>query len=285
MPDVRETPLLVIGGGPAGYPAALHAADHGLKVTLVDEGTKLGGVCLNRGCIPSKALIYAGTMYDKLARQAEKSGLNEMGISVSGTKLDLNQLMTWKTSVVKKLTGGVAGLLKANGCAFIAGDAKFTGPRGMEVKTAEGTINLSFNQCVIATGSRPSVPPPFRALGDRLVVNDDVFAWDDLPRRVAVFGPGVIGLELGQALARLGVEVRVFGVSGSLGGISDPQVRSTARKIFQREFYLDPDARVLETVRVGDEVEVRYVTLDNTERTAPGFATMSPRARRASRRA
>jgi dihydrolipoamide dehydrogenase len=84
---------------------------------------------------------------------------------------------------------------------------------------------------------------------------------------VAVFGPGVIGLELGQALARLGVEVRVFGVSGSLGGISDPLVRQSARKIFQREFYLDPDARVLETRRVGDEVEVRYVALDNSERT------------------
>ena len=98
-------------------------------------------------------------------------------------------------------------------------------------------------------------------------MNDDVFAWDDLPRRVAVFGPGVIGLELGQALARLGVEVRVFGVSGSLGGISDPLVRQSARKIFQREFYLDPDARVLETRRVGDEVEVRYVALDNSERT------------------
>ena len=84
---------------------------------------------------------------------------------------------------------------------------------------------------------------------------------------MAVFGPGVIGLELGQALARLGVEVRVFGVSGSLGGISDPQVRQVARKIFQREFYLDPDARVLETTRVGDEVEVRYVALDNSERT------------------
>ena len=104
-----------------------------------------------------------------------------------------------------------------------------------------------------------------------------MFAWDDLPRRVAC-SAGVIGLELGQALARLGVEVRVFGVSGSLGGISDPLVRQSARKIFQREFYLDPDARVLETRRVGDEVEVRYVALDNSERTERLTMRWSPPA-------
>jgi len=118
---------------------------------------------------------------------------------------------------------------------------------------------------VIATGSSPSVPESFKALGERLVVNDDVFEWRDLPKRVVVFGPGVIGLELGQALARLGVVVRVFGMSGSLAGLTDLTVRQTAKKIFQQEFYLDPDARVLDTKRVGDEVEVRYVKLDNTE--------------------
>ena len=146
----------------------------------------------------------------------------------------------------------------------IRGQARFVSDTVLRV---DEHAEIQASRVVIATGSRPSVPPPLRDLGDRLVVNDDVFAWDDLPRRVAVFGPGVIGLELGQALARLGVEVRVFGVSGSLGGISDPLVRQSARKIFQREFYLDPDARVLETRRVGDEVEVRYVALDNSERT------------------
>src|SRR5690606_25926670 len=98
-----------------------------------------------------------------------------------------------------------------------------------------------------------------KALGERALVNDDVFAWDDLPRRVAVFGPGVIGLELGQALSRLGVEVKVFGLSGSVAGLSDPAVRAAAKKAFQEEFYLDPDTRILQTRRVGDEVEIRYV--------------------------
>jgi len=146
----------------------------------------------------------------------------------------------------------------------LAGYARFVSDTVLRV---DERVEVRAASVVIATGSRPSVPAPFEALGDRLVVNDDVFAWQDLPRSVAVFGPGVIGLELGQALARLGVRVRVFGVSGSLGGLADPAVRQRARRIFQDEFYLDPDARVLSTQRVDDEVEVRYVALDNTERT------------------
>ncbi|ETH12082.1 pyridine nucleotide-disulfide oxidoreductase, dimerization domain protein [Bordetella pertussis STO1-SEAT-0006] len=155
----------------------------------------------------------------------------------------------WRTSRPRTSCAAWRALSKTRCCAWM--DTPRCAPAAWSSPAARG----------------PRLPPPFLALGDRLVVNDDVFAWDTLPARVAVFGPGVIGLELGQALARLGVQVRVFGVSGSLGGITDPRVRQSARKAFQQEFYLDPDARVLETKRVGDEVEVRYVALDNTERT------------------
>src|SRR5690606_32824741 len=115
---------------------------------------------------------------------------------------------------------------------------------------------------VIATGSTPAVFDMFKPLGDRLIINDDVFYWNDLPGRVAVFGPGVIGLELGQALSRLGVHIRMFGVQGLLGGISDPEVRADALAAFQAEFYLDTDAKVEKLERIGDEVEITYVDLD-----------------------
>ncbi|MGZ3687457.1 MAG: FAD-dependent oxidoreductase, partial [Bdellovibrionota bacterium] len=111
--------VVVLGSGPAGYVCAIRLAQLGKKVTVIDRA-EVGGVCLNRGCIPSKALIYAGTLYEKMHKASE------IGIDVTGAKIDLPRLMKWKESVVGKLTGGVAQLLKANGCAFIAGDAKFT---------------------------------------------------------------------------------------------------------------------------------------------------------------
>src|SRR4051812_41251092 len=114
--------VVVLGSGPAGYVCAIRLAQLGKKVTVIDRGD-VGGVCLNVGCIPSKALIYAGTLFEKLSHSTE------MGISVTGAKVDMTKLMTWKQSVVKKLTGGVATLLKANGCSFLAGSASFTGPK------------------------------------------------------------------------------------------------------------------------------------------------------------
>src|SRR4051812_9085134 len=150
----QQADVVVIGSGPAGYPCAIRLAQLGKKVTVIEKGD-VGGVCLNVGCIPSKALIYAGTFYEKLGHASD------MGIEVKASALKLPKLMEWKSSVVKKLTGGVAGLLKANGCTVIAGDAKFTGPKTLEVKSKSDTIQITFNQCVIATGSRPMKLPGF----------------------------------------------------------------------------------------------------------------------------
>src|SRR5580700_2382660 len=150
----QQADVVIIGAGPAGYPCAIRLAQLGKKVTVIEKGD-IGGVCLNVGCIPSKALIYAGTQFEKMDHASE------MGIEVKGATLKLPKLMEWKTSVVKKLTGGVSQLLKANGCTVIAGEAKFTGLKSLEVKSKGETIQLTFNQCVIATGSRPMNLPGF----------------------------------------------------------------------------------------------------------------------------
>src|SRR4051812_12196512 len=124
---IHETEVVVLGAGPAGYVCAIRLAQLGKKVTVVDRA-EVGGVCLNRGCIPSKALIYAGGLYEKMGHSSE------IGIEVDGVKLNFPKLMKWKDSVVQKLTGGVAGLLKANGCTFVAGEAQFASSTVLNIK-------------------------------------------------------------------------------------------------------------------------------------------------------
>lgn len=253
-----HTDIAVIGAGTAGL-AAYRAARAAGKRALLIEGGQYGTTCARVGCMPSKLLIAAAEAAH-LAEHTAPFGVHVTGVSVNGAQV-MDRVKRERDRFVGFVVDSVENIPaedKLRGYARFVSDTVLRVDEHTEVHAAS---------VVIATGSRPSVPGGFQALGDRLIVNDDVFAWDDLPRRVAVFGPGVIGLELGQALARLGVDVRVFGVSGSLGGISDPQLRQHARKVFQGEFYLDPDARVLHTTRVGDEVEVRYVALDNSERT------------------
>lgn len=254
-----QTDVAVIGAGTAGLGAYRAARAAGKRALLIENGP-YGTTCARVGCMPSKLLIAAAEAAHTAAH-TEPFGVRLQGrIEIDGRAV-MDRVKRERDRFVGFVLEGVENIPaqdKLSGTARFVSDTVLRVDEHTEVRAAS---------VVIATGSSPAVPPFLRELGDRLVVNDDVFAWDELPRRVAVFGPGVIGLELGQALARLGVEVRVFGVSGSLGGITDPAVRQRARKVFQDEFYLDTDARVLQTRRVGDEVEIRYVALDNAERT------------------
>lgn len=219
----KQADVIVLGAGPAGYVCAIRLAQLGKKVTVVDRA-EVGGVCLNRGCIPSKALIYAGTLFEKL-HHAE-----EMGITVKGASLDMKKLVAWKETVVKKLTGGVAGLLKANGCEFIAGDAKFTGPKTMEVKTKSGTDTLTFNTCVVATGSRPARLPGFEIDHDVVLDSTSALAQEEQPETMLCIGGGYIGLELGTFYAKIGTKVTVVEAGpGLLGGV-DPELSAVVKK-------------------------------------------------------
>jgi len=142
----------------------------------------------------------------------------------------------------------------------VVGFAKFIDNNTLQV---DDHTTIHAKRVVIATGSRPAYPAVWNELGDRLIVNDDVFDWDDLPESVAVFGPGVIGLELGQALHRLGVKVKLFGLGGQVGPLTDPEVMAYADKAFNEEFYLDADVKVERMERKGDQVEIMFINKEN----------------------
>jgi len=267
-----KTDVAVIGAGTAGL-AAYRAAVAAGKRALLIEGGPYGTTCARVGCMPSKLLIAAAEAAHH-ARHTDAFGVHVDGVVRVDGRAVMDRVKRERDRFVGFVLEGVESIPAAH---KVRGYARFIAPGVLQI---DAHTRVHATAVVIATGSSAFIPESFRSLGDRLVINDDVFKWDELPRRVAVFGPGVIGLELGQALARLSVEVRVFGDSGSLGGISDPRVRSAACGIFQQEFYLDPHARVIEAKREGDEVEIRYIDLDGRERVERFDAVLMATGRR-----
>lgn len=252
---VLHTDIAVIGAGTAGLAAYRAARAAGQRAVLI-EGGPYGTTCARVGCMPSKLLIAAAEAAHE-ARHAAPFGVRVGSVSVDGRAV-MARVRAERDRFVGFVVNSVESIPAED---RLLGYARFIDNTTLQV----GDVQVQARRVVIATGSRPALSEAFRALGDRLVVNDDVFAWEDLPRRVAVFGPGVIGLELGQALARLGVEVRVFGARGGVGPLSDPAIRDYARQAFQQEFYLDPNAKVQEMQREGDQVRIRYLGLDQQE--------------------
>jgi dihydrolipoamide dehydrogenase len=217
--------VVVLGAGPAGYVCAIRLAQLGKKVTVIDRA-EMGGVCLNRGCIPSKALIHAGGLYEKMKHASE------IGIEVQGAKVNLPQLMKWKESVVQKLTGGVGSLLKANGCQVIAGEARFLGPKELEIKTPAGVTHLTFSQCVIATGSRPAQLPGVEVDQKQILDSTGALSLQKLPQSMLCIGGGYIGLELGSFYAKVGTQVTVVEAGAQLlGGVDPALTQVVSRKL------------------------------------------------------
>ena len=201
----RSTTLLVIGGGPGGYVAAIRAGQLGIATVLV-EGEALGGICLNVGCIPSKALIHAADEFEKVRHYANGSPL---GIKVQSPQIDLAQTLRWKDGIVSRLTGGVGALLRKNGVQVIKGWATVVDGKTVDVQTAQGEgVRLLCEHLLLATGSLP-VELPFMPFGGTVVSSTEALAPAELPRRLVVVGAGYIGLELGIAYRKLGSEVAV----------------------------------------------------------------------------
>ena len=197
--------LLVIGGGPGGYVCAIRAGQLGIDTVLV-EATKLGGTCLNVGCIPSKALIHAADEYEKIARIA--AGASPLGISAANPTLDLAQTMRWKDGIVGRLNSGVAGLLKKAGVKIVEGWGRFRDGKTMEVETEIGRQVIRAETVVIATGSQ-AIELPFLPFGGRVISSAQALALTDMPARLVIVGAGYIGLELGTAFAKMGAAVTI----------------------------------------------------------------------------
>jgi len=205
MTQTRKCQVLVVGGGPGGYPAAIRAGQLGLDTIIVDKDG-LGGTCLNRGCIPSKAFIHAASKYEDMAAHAGNGA--EMGLSLGGPPvLEMAGLVKWKDDIVGKLTKGVGGLLKAAKVEAIAGWALFENAKTCTVTTNDGeTIRIEAENVVLATGSK-EVELPFLPFGGKVMGSTEILDVDRLPKNLVVVGAGYIGLELGIAFRKLGSEV------------------------------------------------------------------------------
>ncbi len=200
----QHSQLVVIGGGPAGYPAAFAAADLGMQVTLINDDIQPGGVCLHRGCIPSKALLHVA----KLIRETQES--HAWGVTFEKPTIDLQKLREFKAGIVNKLTGGIGALCKARGVNLIRGRGELLSSNSVQVKTHEGAIEtISFDHAIVATGSRPTVPPIFDVNDPRVMDSRAALQLEEIPKRLLVIGGGYIGLEMGSVYSALGSEVTV----------------------------------------------------------------------------
>ena len=198
-----QTELLVIGAGPGGYTAAFRAADLGRKVILVDRGTTLGGVCLNVGCIPSKALLHAAKTIE------EARSFSAHGVSFGAPTIDLGELRGWKDGVVSRLTGGLASLARKRAVTVVTGEARFSSPHAVTVSTGADICTISFDQAIIAVGSQPATLPFLPPDDPRIIDSTGALALEDVPERLLVLGGGIIGLEMACVYHALGAKVTI----------------------------------------------------------------------------
>src|SRR5438309_1081179 len=204
MPETSNLRVAVVGGGPGGYAAAFLAADLGMKITLIDPETNPGGVCLYRGCIPSKALLHVA----KLIKESEQA--KDWGIDFAEPKIDLARLRSWKENVVKKLTGGLGQLSKQRSVQYIQGRAGFENSNTLRISKADGADQtVSFDRIILATGSRPAIVPSLKLDSPRMMDSTGALNLEDVPGSLLVVGGGYIGLELGSVYAALGTRVTV----------------------------------------------------------------------------
>lgn len=247
----QEADVMVIGAGPGGYVAAIRAAQLG-KSVLVVERDELGGVCLNRGCIPSKALISAAHQFETLGRS------DEMGIQASGVKVDFAKVQQWKNGVVKKLTGGVGTLFKGNKIQQVKGEAFFVSENEIRVVNEYEGVRYQFNDCIIATGSRPVELSGF-PFGGRILSSTEALNLTEIPKSLIVIGGGYIGVELGQTYAKFGTKVTILeGTDSLLPGFEKELTRFVGRMLKKSAVEVVTEALAKEASRTDNGVNVSY---------------------------
>jgi dihydrolipoamide dehydrogenase len=249
--DSIKTEIVVVGAGPGGYAAAFYAADLGKKVILIEREKRLGGVCLNRGCIPSKALLYATHQIVNARESAHR------GITFTEPTLDLSKLRTWKESVIEKLGGGVATLAKMRGVQVIQGRAYFEGSNKLRVETESGQQFVEYDKAVLAVGSLAAMPKAFDLGNPRVMTSTGALEIEDIPESLLIVGGGYIGMELGFVYSALGSKVTVVEALDSILAAADADlarpVVANAKKSF-KEIRLK--ARVTKMSTVGKQIKV-----------------------------
>lgn len=223
--------LVVLGGGPGGYPAAFEAADHGMDVVMVDQDAQPGGVCLNRGCIPSKALLHVA----KLIHEAHES--EAWGVTFQPPKIDLDKLRSFKSDVVTKLTGGIRQLSGARGVKLVQARGKFLNNKTLELAHADGsTSQLTFDKCIVAVGSRPAMPKIFDIGDERVMDSTGALNLPEIPGTMLVIGGGYIGLEMGSVYAALGTKITVVEALPTILAAADRDLVAPLQKRLAGQF-------------------------------------------------
>jgi dihydrolipoamide dehydrogenase len=249
-----STQVVVIGGGPGGYAAAFMAADLGLQVSLVDLETNPGGVCLYRGCIPSKALLHVAKLITESRHAAN------WGIEFAEPKVDIDKLRGWKESVVEKLTGGLGQLGKQRKVKFIQGRAEFLDANTLKIQSKKnGDARLRFDHAILATGSRPASVPGLTLASERVWDSTTALEIKSIPKNLLVVGGGYIGLELGTVYAALGTEVSVVEMtSGLLPGADRDLVSILAKRVEKIFKSVMLNSKVVEMKEESDGIRVRF---------------------------
>lgn len=222
--------LIVIGAGPGGYVAAIRAAQLGFSVAIIEKRDTLGGVCLNEGCIPSKALLESSEQFTKVNHE-----LAEHGIEVLNATLKLDKMMARKEGIVKKLTSGISGLMKKNKISVVSGQAVLAGATGDSQKVTVGAQELTAKTVLLATGSDAIELPHLPFDGDTVINARDALSLTEVPKRLLVVGGGVIGLEMGSVWSRLGAEVTVVEMLPQLLPLNDPQLAQMLQRSLKKQ--------------------------------------------------
>ena len=249
--EPTTTEILVLGAGPGGYTAAFYAADKGKKVTLVEQNPRLGGVCLNVGCIPSKALLHA----TGFLHEAKDSALR--GIEFGPAKIELDKLRNWKESILEKLGQGIKTLAQHRNVQVIHGRGHFEDSQTLRVETAEGQKFIRYEKAIIAVGSKPAMPHAFDLGNKRIMTSSEALDLPDVPQDLLVVGGGYIGMELGMVYAALGSKVVVLEALPSiLTGVDADLVRPVARAAQKAFKAVRLSTKVLKMATAGKQIKV-----------------------------
>ncbi len=269
-PSDTDCDVLVLGGGPGGYSAAFRAADLGLKVILVERYATIGGVCLNVGCIPSKALLHVASVMDEVKHFAD------LGVTFAAPKVDINKLRTHKESVIGKLTGGLAAMAKMRKVDIVRGFGQFTGPHEIEVAATSGTgqaltgekRRITFKRAIIAAGSQ-AVHLPFMPNDERVVDSTGALALKSVPKRMLILGGGIIGLEMGTVYSTLGARLDVVEMMDGLMQGADRDLVKIWQKMNAPRF----DNIMLKTKTVGAKATAKGIEVSFEGEGAPAPQT------------